>query len=115
MLESLQKRTYIVFDKDLNFTVDTHTGFGIQGRELIQKGENHTMAVEVKDGKKILVTPISAEDLKDIHLVILYIRQEISQPVDVAHRRVVEEGERFRRCQKCSNPARISYHSSAGR
>ena len=26
------------------------------------------MAVEVKDGKKILVTPISAEDLKDIHI-----------------------------------------------
>ena len=26
------------------------------------------MAVEIRDGKKILVTPISAEDLKDIHI-----------------------------------------------
>ncbi len=26
------------------------------------------MAVESKDGKKILVTPVSAEDLKDIHI-----------------------------------------------
>ena len=26
------------------------------------------MAVEIKDGKKILVTPVSAEDLKEIHI-----------------------------------------------
>ena len=26
------------------------------------------MAVEMRDGKKILFTPISAEDLKDIHI-----------------------------------------------
>ena len=26
------------------------------------------MAVEVRDGKKVLVTPVSAEDLKDIHI-----------------------------------------------
>ena len=26
------------------------------------------MAVEIKDGKKILMTPVSAEDLKDIHI-----------------------------------------------
>lgn len=30
------------------------------------------MAVEMRDGKKILFTPISAEDLKDIHIEILY-------------------------------------------
>ena len=30
------------------------------------------MAVEIKDGKKILVTPVSAEDLKDIQRAIAY-------------------------------------------
>ena len=51
------------------------------------------MAVEVKDGKKILVTPISAEDLKDIHIGdIVYLTGDITTCRDVAHRRVVEEG-----------------------
>ena len=50
--------------------------------------------LEMKDGKKILTTPISAEDLKG------YSCQEISYILngsmttcrDVAHRRLVEEG-----------------------
>ena len=55
------------------------------------------MAVEVKDGKKILVTPISAEDLKDIHIGdIVYLTGDITTCRDVAHRRVVEEGREIR-------------------
>ena len=51
------------------------------------------MAVEIKDGKKILVTPVSAEDLKDIHIGdIVYLTGDITTCRDVAHRRVVEEG-----------------------
>ena len=50
------------------------------------------MAVEVRDGKKILVTPVSAEDLKDIHIGdIVYLTGDITTCRDVAHRRVVEE------------------------
>ena len=50
------------------------------------------MAVEIKDGKKILVTPVSAEDLKDIHIGdIVYLTGDITTCRDVAHRRVVEE------------------------
>lgn len=49
--------------------------------------------VEVKDGKKILTTPISAEDLKDIRIGdIVYLNGHITTCRDVAHRRVVEEG-----------------------
>ena len=51
------------------------------------------MAVEMRDGKKILFTPISAEDLKDIHIGdIVYLTGDITTCRDVAHRRVVEEG-----------------------
>ena len=51
------------------------------------------MAVEIRDGKKILVTPISAEDLKDIHIGdIIYLTGDLTTRRDVAHRRVVEEG-----------------------
>ena len=51
------------------------------------------MAVEFRDGKKILVTPISAEDLKDIHIGdIIYLTGDLTTCRDVAHRRVVEEG-----------------------
>ena len=51
------------------------------------------MAVEVRDGKKVLVTPVSAEDLKDIHIGdIVYLTGDITTCRDVAHRRVVEEG-----------------------
>ena len=45
------------------------------------------MAVEIKDGKKILVTPVSAEDLKDIHIGdIVYLTGDITTCRDVAHR-----------------------------
>ena len=49
------------------------------------------MSVEFRDGKKILVTPISAEDLKDIHIGdIVYLSGSLTTCRDVAHRRVVE-------------------------
>ena len=49
--------------------------------------------VEIRDGKKILTTPISAEDLKDIHIGdIVYLTGSLTTCRDVAHRRVVEEG-----------------------
>lgn len=48
--------------------------------------------VEFKNGKKILVTPISTEDLKDIHIGdIVYLTGSLTTCRDVAHRRVVEE------------------------
>ena len=48
---------------------------------------------EIIDGKKVLTTPISAEDLKDIHIGdIIYLNGELTTCCDVAHRRVVEEG-----------------------
>lgn len=49
--------------------------------------------LEIRDGKKILVTPVSAEDLKDIRIGdIVYLTGSITTCRDVAHRRVVEEG-----------------------
>ena len=49
--------------------------------------------VEMKDGKKILTTPISAEDLADIHVGdIIYLNGSMTTCRDVAHRRLVEEG-----------------------
>lgn len=49
--------------------------------------------IEMKDGKKILVTPVSAEDLNDIKIGdIVYLTGSITTCRDVAHRRVVEEG-----------------------
>ena len=49
--------------------------------------------VEIRDGKKALITPISAEDLKDIHIGdIIYLDGSLTTCRDVAHRRVVEEG-----------------------
>ena len=49
--------------------------------------------VEMRDGKKILVTPVTAEDLKDIHIGdIVYLTGSLTPCRDVAHRRVVEEG-----------------------
>ena len=44
--------------------------------------------LEIKDGKKILTTPISAEDLKDI----VYLNGSMTTCRDVAHRRLVEAG-----------------------
>ena len=44
-------------------------------------------------GKKVLVTPITAEDLMNIHLGdILYLDGDLVTCRDVAHRRLVEEG-----------------------
>ncbi len=49
--------------------------------------------VEFKDGKKILVTPVSQEDLADIKIGdIIYLSGSLTTCRDVAHRRVVEEG-----------------------
>lgn len=49
--------------------------------------------VEIRDGRKVLVTPVSAEDLKDIHIGdIVYLDGSLTTCRDVAHRRVVEEG-----------------------
>ena len=49
--------------------------------------------VEVKNGKKILTTPVSAEDLKDIKIGdIVYLNGSMTTCRDVAHRRLVEEG-----------------------
>ena len=49
--------------------------------------------IEIKDGKKTLFTPVSAEDLKDVHIGdIVYLTGDITTCRDVAHRRVVEEG-----------------------
>lgn len=46
----------------------------------------------IKDGKKILTTPVSAEDLKDIHIGdVVYLNGDLTTCRDVAHRRLVEE------------------------
>ena len=48
---------------------------------------------EIIDGKKVLTTPVSAEDLKDIHIGdIVYLNGEITTCRDVAHRRLIEYG-----------------------
>ena len=50
------------------------------------------MAVEIKDGKKILVTPVSKEDMPEIHIGdIVYLTGDLTTCRDVAHRRGVEE------------------------
>ena len=47
----------------------------------------------IKDGKKILTTPVSAEDLKDIHIGdVVYLNGDLTTCRDVAHRRLVEGG-----------------------
>ena len=44
--------------------------------------------LEIRDGKKILVTPVSAEDLKDIKIGdIIYLTGSLTTCRDVAHRR----------------------------
>ena len=49
--------------------------------------------LELKDGKKILTTPVSEEDLKDIHIGdIVYLNGSMTTCRDVAHRRLVEGG-----------------------
>ena len=49
--------------------------------------------VEMRNGKKVLITPVSAEDLKDINVGdIVYLDGSMTTCRDVAHRRLVEEG-----------------------
>ena len=49
--------------------------------------------VEMRNGKKVLITPISTEDLKDIKVGdIVYLDGSMTTCRDVAHRRLVEEG-----------------------
>ena len=49
--------------------------------------------VEIRNGKKVLITPVSREDLQDIHIGdIIYLDGSLTTCRDVAHRRVVEEG-----------------------
>ena len=69
------------------------------------------MAVIVKEDKKILVTPISREDLKDIHIGdIVYLSGDLTTCRDVAHRRVVEDP---CRCQRRGHsPCRTDHSTS---
>lgn len=49
--------------------------------------------VELRNGKKVLITPVSAKDLKDIKVGdIVYLDGSMTTCRDVAHRRLVEEG-----------------------
>ena len=49
--------------------------------------------VEMRNGKKVLITPVSAEDLKDIKVGdIVYLDGSMTTCRDVAHIRLVEEG-----------------------
>lgn len=49
--------------------------------------------VEIRDGKKVLVTPISKEDLNDIKIGdIVWLDGDLMTCRDVAHRRLVEYG-----------------------
>ena len=49
--------------------------------------------VEIRGGKKVLITPVTAEDLKDIHIGdIIYLDGSVTTCRDSAHSRVVEEG-----------------------
>ena len=60
---------------------------------LVVDGKATRVGFEVKDGKKILVTPVSAEDLKDIKIGdIVWLDGDLMTCRDVAHRRLVEYG-----------------------
>ncbi len=49
--------------------------------------------VEMRNGKKVLIIPVSTEDLKDIKVGdIVYLDGSMTTCRDVAHRRLVEEG-----------------------
>ena len=49
--------------------------------------------VEMRNGKKVLITPVSAEDLKDIKVGdIVYLDGSMTTCRDVAHRRLLEYG-----------------------
>lgn len=74
------RRGHIIFDKDLNYTINNTFGGDV-------------IMIEMKDGKKILTTPITDEDLADIHVGdIIYLNGSMTTCRDVAHRRLVEEG-----------------------
>lgn len=48
--------------------------------------------VEMRNGKKVLITPIKREELEDIHVGdIIYLDGDLTTCRDVAHRRLVEE------------------------
>ncbi len=52
--------------------------------------------LEIKEGKKILTTPISEEDLQGIQIgEIIYLSGDMTTCRDVAHRRLVEEGRKL--------------------
>lgn len=52
--------------------------------------------IEIKEGKKILTTPVSAEDLKDLQIGdIIYLNGSMTTCRDVAHRRLVEGGRKL--------------------
>jgi len=64
--------------------------------------------------KMILTTPVSAEDLKDIHAGdIIYLNGSMTTCRDVAHRRLVEEGRELPvdvKDEQSSTQARSSDH-----
>ena len=52
--------------------------------------------LEIKDGKKILTTPVSAEDLAEIRIGdIVYLNGSMTTCRDVAHRRLAEAGRKL--------------------
>ena len=89
------------FDKDPE--LHNHNTYG--GRIIM---------VEVKNGKKILTTPISSRRLKDIKIGdIVYLNGSMTTCRDVAHRRLVEEKERTScRCKKQRNLSCRTDHPS---
>ncbi len=49
--------------------------------------------VEIRDGKKVLITPVKREDLEGIHIGdIVYLDGDLMTCRDVAHRRLIEYG-----------------------
>ena len=49
--------------------------------------------IEIRDGNKVLITPVSAEDLADIHVGdIVWLDGDLMTCRDVAHRRLIEYG-----------------------
>ena len=72
--------------------------------------------LEIKDGKKILTTPISAEDLADIHIGdIIYLNGSMTTCRDVAHRRLVEGGRELPvNVRRCNLSCRTDHPASCG-
>ena len=66
--------------------------------------------------KKVLTTPISAEDLEDIHVGdVIYLTGKLTTCRDVAHRRVIEEGRKLPVDIRRRHPARRPNHPSTQR